>query len=207
MILRAKSVTKKFRDGRCGLEASSLKVETGEYICIVGKSGCGKTTFLNILSGMLSPTSGVVYIENKDIYKELSEEKRTLLRNSKIGYMNYGNCLMENLTVWENLIFPIKLKGYRFEKQKLEEILNKLDIAEVKNAYPWQLSAGEYRRVCLGRVLALDTDILILDEPTSNLDEKSATIIADIISELNSDKGIIVATHDKLLMKGKIITM
>lgn len=207
MILRAKSVTKKFRDGRCGLEASSLKVETGEYICIVGKSGCGKTTFLNILSGMLSPTSGVVYIENKDIYKELSEEKRTSLRNSKIGYMNYGNCLMENLTVWENLVFPIKLKGSKFEKQKLEEILNKLDIAEVKNAYPWQLSAGEYRRVCLGRVLALDTDILILDEPTSNLDEKSATIIADIISELNADKGIIVATHDKLLMKGKIITM
>ncbi len=207
MILEAKGITHNFNGRKVILKNQSLYVENNQYVCIVGKSGCGKSTLLNIVAGMLAPTTGAVYLDKVDMYKSLKESKRTTFRNSKIGYLNYGNCLLENLNVFDNIVYPVLLKKALCDKNEILNLLEKLDILGIKNLYPGQISAGEYRRVCFARILALNTEILVLDEPTSNLDEKSAYIIWKIISELQSSKGIIVATHDKMLMTGNIIEL
>lgn len=207
MILKAESIFHNFNGGEMLLENYNLSVANGDYVCVVGKSGCGKSTLLNILSGMLPPTAGSVNVDGVDIYNTLAENKRTALRNSKIGYLSYGNCLLENLTVFDNIIYPVLLRGSPCEKKEVLRILERLDIVNIEGLYPWQISAGEYRRVCFGRILALNTEILLLDEPTSNLDEKSADIIGEIISTLKQSKGILVATHDKMLMTGNIVEM
>lgn len=207
MILKADSISHKFNGRKMLLENHSLSVGNGDYVCLVGKSGCGKSTLLNIIAGMHAPIAGTVYVDDVDIYNTLTERKRTALRNSRVGYLNFGNCLLENLTVLENIIYPVLLKGDRCNNKEVLSMLEELDIASIKDLHPWQISAGEYRRVCFGRILALNTEILILDEPTSNLDEKSADIIVKIISALKQNKGILVATHDKMLMTGKIIEL
>lgn len=207
MILKAESISHGFNDRQMLFDNLNLSVDIGDYVCVVGKSGCGKSTLLNIIAGMHAPVSGTVFVDGIDIYSTLTERKRTALRNSKIGYLNYGNCLLENLTVFDNIIYPVLLKGSRCNKDEVMNILEALDISVIKDLYPWQISAGEYRRVCFGRILALNTEILILDEPTSNLDEKSADIIVNMIFSLRKNKGIIVATHDKMLMSETIIAL
>ncbi len=207
MILKAERVSKDFSIGRQELKECSFTVNQGEYVSIIGRSGCGKTTLLNIITGMLQPTTGSVYIDNVDIFNQLKVEKRTKLRNNKIGYLNYGNCLLENLNIFENIMYPVLLTGRHYDKNEIQAIMRQLEITHINSSYPWQISAGEYRRVCLARVLALNTEILVLDEPTSNLDEKSSEIIYGIISSLRENKGIIIATHDKNLMAGKIIEL
>lgn len=207
MILKADHISKEFSLGRQGLEECSFTVGKGEYVAIIGRSGCGKTTLLNIITGMLPPSTGMVYINEEDMYNGLNPEKRTALRSSKIGYLNYGNCLLENLTIYENIIYPILIHGGKCDRKEVNAILKELEIEGIRNSYPWQISAGEYRRACLGRILALHTEILVLDEPTSNLDEKSAEIIYRIISGLRQKKGIVIATHDKNLVTGKVIKL
>ncbi len=207
MILEADKISKTYFDGRLGLNECSLSVSQGEYVCIVGKSGCGKTTLLNIITGMLAPAAGNVYLDGEDIYNDLKQSKRTTLRNHKIGYLNYGNYLIENLTVYDNIIYPLLLNGRKCESNNIDMILDELEIGNIKNSYPWQISAGEYRRAGLARILALDTKMLVLDEPTSNLDDKSADIILNIISRLKEQKIIVVATHDERLMLGRKIEL
>lgn len=205
MIMRVEQIYKEFLMGRRGMKECSFTVESGEYVSVIGRSGCGKTTLLNVITGMLPPTTGQVYIDNVDIYNQLTPEKRTKLRNNKIGYLNYGNCLLENLTIYENIMYPVLIYGRQCKGQEIKSIMQELEILDIKNSYPWQISAGEYRRACMGRVLALHTEILVLDEPTSNLDETSADIICQIILGLRQKKGIVIATHDKNLMMGKVI--
>lgn len=202
-MLKINGINKTFNNKNI-LNDINLEANIGDYICIIGKSGCGKTTLLNIIAGMMPPTNGNVLLDNVDIFS-LSENKRTKLRTNKIGYLNCGNCLLENLTVYENLKYALLLNKLPFDKNKIKELLTKLDIYNIRNSYPSQISAGEYKRVCFGRILIMDQDILILDEPTSNLDEKSADIIIDIINEIKNKKIIIIATHDPKLMMGNVI--
>lgn len=207
MLLEADKISKTYFDGRLGLNECSFSVNQGEYVCIVGKSGCGKTTLLNIITGMLAPEAGNVYLDGENIYKDLKQSKRTTLRNDKIGYLNYGNYLIENLTVYDNILYPLLLNGRKCEPNDIHTILDELEIGNIKTSYPRQISAGEYRRAGLARILALDTKILVLDEPTSNLDDKSGEIILNIISRIKKQKNIIVATHDERLMLGRKIEL
>lgn len=202
-MIELKNVNVNFND-RNVLSNINLKIKDKNYICLIGQSGCGKTTLLNVISGMLKPTEGEVIIDSANIYDDLNEDKRTLLRNNTIGYLNYGNSLLESLTIYENVLYPLLIQGGKND-EKIHQILSKLKIDNISNSYPNKISAGEYRRACFARVLALDTKIYLLDEPTSNLDDESAKIIIDIIKQLKKDKTIIIATHDKNLMNGKVI--
>lgn len=197
MNLRVDNISKKF--GKNGLKETGFLLEQGDYLCITGQSGCGKTTLLNIVSGMLYPDTGDVYLDDKSIFNDMKEKERTQLRNHTIGYMMQGNSLIPDLTVWQNIVCPIELTGKRADKTEVEKLLERLGIDNICESYPSEISGGEYRRVLLARILMLDTGILLVDEPTSNLDEKSAVIVREVLNEIHVKKGtsLIVVTHDK----------
>ena len=115
MILEAHNISKSF--GKNGLPPVDITLSDGRFICVTGESGCGKTTLLNILSGMLSPDSGHVKIDGKNIYESMSEHERTLLRNGTLGYMAQGNSLIPELTVWQNIVCPLELYGRKYDKK------------------------------------------------------------------------------------------
>lgn len=186
--------------GKNGLNPVSFSLNNGEYLCITGESGCGKTTLLNIISGMLRPDSGEILVYGKNIFTELSEKERTKLRSTKIGYMMQGNVLIPELDVLNNIRMPVELSGRSIDKSELQKLLEILYITHIQKSYPSEVSGGEYRRVILARTLMLHTDILLADEPTSNLDASSAEIVRDVLNEYaNENHILIVSTHDSLL--------
>lgn len=197
MKIKVENISKKF--GQNGLNETSFCLEEGDYLCITGESGCGKTTLLNIVSGMLRPDSGDVYLGDKSIFNDMKERERTKIRNNMMGYMTQGNSLIPDLTVWQNIVCPLELTGKKADKGKVNQLTEKLGIDNVIASYPAEVSGGEYRRILLARVLMLDTPFLMVDEPTSNLDEKSAAIVREVLNDMHAGKGksLIVVTHDK----------
>ena len=195
MTLKAENISKTF--SKNGLRNSDISLREGQFLCITGGSGCGKTTLLNIISGMLKPDSGDVLLDGKSIYS-MKEKERIKLRNEKIGYMTQGNSLIPELTVWQNITAPSELYGRNKSDEEIFSLTKRLGIDNVVDSYPSEISGGEYRRALLARVIVLDTPLLLVDEPTSNLDEKSAAIVREVLHEEHSrGKGIAVVTHDK----------
>ena len=196
MELKVENIQKQF--GKAGLAKTEFTLKQGDFLCIVGESGCGKTTLLNIISGMLRPDSGNVFLDGRDIYRDLREPERTGMRNTFVGYMMQGNALIPDFTVRQNIVCPIELNGKKADHSKITGLARKLRIEKVMDSYPSELSGGEYRRVLLARVLLLDTPILVVDEPTSNLDERSAVIVRNVLHEAHvRGKSLIVVTHDR----------
>lgn len=208
MILKAEKIGKQYADGRIGLKEQSFTLKQGDNLCIVGESGCGKTTLLNIITGMLRPSTGAVTMDGENIYTQWKQRQRTELRSHRIGYMCYGNTLLENLTVWQNLTAPLLLRGEKLDEAKLTQLLERLELAHLKQAYPEQLSAGEYRRVCLARTLALEPEVLVADEPTSNLDAGNAQKVREILEEVKkSEVSLIVVTHDAKMQFEPVLSL
>lgn len=199
MILKAENIQKTYERAQnniCGLSDVSISISTAEYHCIFGTSGSGKSTLLNILSGMLKPSSGKVYIDNLDLYLE-KEVNRTKIRISTVGYIMQGASLLSNLSVYDNIVFPLEIARRIVDYKLVDDIINKLELTKFVDAYPKEISGGEYRRVTVARTIVTDPQIIIADEPTSNLDEKNAEIIRGIFEDLYLEgKGILVATHD-----------
>lgn len=187
--------------GKNGFDAINLAVEKGQLAGLTGASGCGKTTLLNILTGMLKPDSGTVQIDGTDLHS-LRGKALAALRSQKLGYMMQGNVLLPDLTVMQNMLFPAQLAGKKVQPQQAEALAEKLKITNILASYPSEISGGEYRRVMLARILLLDTPILIADEPTSNLDSDSAALVREMLTE-RRDSGVtlLVATHDKKLLE------
>lgn len=198
--ITVKNVEKHF--GRNGLSNTNFSLKQGDYLCITGKSGCGKTTLLNIISGMLKADSGNVILNGNNIYSSMNERSRTNLRNKKIGYMMQVNTLIPELDIKNNIRCPLELNGRKAKKECILEIAEKLNISNILKSSPSEISGGEYRRVLLARILIMDPEILIADEPTSNLDEKSAETVREILNEYISDKNhiLIISTHDKVFL-------
>ena len=200
-ILRAENISRIYCQNAVSLQALhrvSVTIQKGEFAAILGRSGSGKSTLLNILAGLDKPSEGKVYIDGTDIF-HLSEEKRTLLRREKIGFVFQAYELLYSLTVTEN----IRLPELEANADYVGELLEALGIRQYETCYPDQLSGGEQQRVAIARALINHPPILFADEPTGNLDSKTERIVIDLLKNLAEKYGtsILMVTHNEDLVK------
>ena len=184
------------------LKGIDFTVEQGEFIGIMGRSGCGKTTLLKIIGTIDRPTKGKLYYENTDVRK-LKSGGLAQLRRNKMGFVFQEFNLMNNLSVEENIMLPMMLNKAKY--REMREVVNKnanlLEIAALLKKYPYELSGGEKQRVAIARALSNNPDIILADEPTGNLDMPSALNIMDYFTKINQENGkaIVMVTHDPLV--------
>ena len=177
----------------------SISIDKGEFVVISGPSGSGKTTLLNIIGGLDQATSGEVRLAGQ-IISGLPEKKLSTIRRDAIGFVFQAYNLVPVLTARENVEYIMKLQGYPKEAcvARVHEVARKLDIEELLEKLPNQLSGGQQQRVAVARAVATKPKLILADEPTANLDSKSAARLMDMMQQLNEDEGvtIIFASHD-----------
>lgn len=174
---------------------------SGDFTLIYGESGSGKSTLLSILAGVGDLASGSVELDGQPLFS-LSDEGLSYLRNKRIGYVPQGVSALSNFTVVENIRLGADLYDSNVDEEWLQEILENLSIAHLVDEYPANLSGGELRRVAIARALVNKPDLIIADEPTSNLDEDNSMKVFSLLNRL-AKKGtaVIVATHDRNALK------
>jgi len=199
-MIEVKEIVKKYGD-KTVLQKLSLSVERGEIVLIEGESGVGKTTLLNIISGIDLPDEGSVVIDGKNIVK-MSEDERAKLRLNMIGIIFQTYNLIEELNVEENIALPLRLAGKKW-KEKVEELMEFLDISDLKGKRINMLSGGERQRVAIARALANDPRIILADEPTSNLDDRNTERVIEIFRRIREkyNATIVIASHDPRIVK------
>lgn len=182
----------------------SLSIAAGEFVCLVGKSGCGKTTLLSLLSGLERPTVGRAMLDGVDI-TSATEDELAIFRRNKVGFIFQSFNLIPTLNAWENValpLFPIKMTS---EERKLRAtaLLEKMELAHRMDHLPSALSGGEKQRVAIGRALINHPRILFADEPTGNLDSGTGDAIMNILNRLHEQQGvaILMVTHETELAK------
>jgi lipoprotein-releasing system ATP-binding protein len=184
----------------CVFDQLSFTLTQGELVAIMGSSGVGKTTFLNLLGLLDRPTRGKVLIEGEDV-SSLTERERALLRNRKIGFIFQFYHLLPEFTTLENVMFPLLIQGEKVieAREKARRILEKVALADKLSQRPAQLSGGEQQRVAIARALVADPLLLLADEPTGNLDWSTGQRILSLIQSLHQEKGLssIIVTHDE----------
>ena len=174
-----------------------LCINKGEFTAILGASGSGKSTLLHLLGGVDTPTEGQVIIEGKNIY-DLNDEKRSILRRRKIGFIFQNYNLIPVLTVRENIIMPVLLDGNKVNEKEVDELIERLGLTDRKNYLPNQLSGGQQQRVAIGRALVNKPEIIIADEPTGNLDKKNSEETMALLTKAVKDmkQTLILVTHE-----------
>jgi putative ABC transport system ATP-binding protein len=181
----------------------SLTFEEGEFTAVVGPSGSGKTTLLNMIGGLDQPSSGVILIQGSDIWK-LNSSELTDFRLHNIGFIFQSYNLIPVLTAKENIEFILELQGHprREREQRSLDLLAAVGLEEKKNNRPAKLSGGQQQRVAVARALASRPKFILADEPTANLDSKSAENLLEIMERLNKEENItfIFSTHDPRVM-------
>ena len=202
-ILSGTDLSKKYGDLEV-VKGVSLTIDAGEFVCLVGKSGCGKTTLLSLLSGLEKPTKGRVILNGKEI-NGASEDVLALFRRENVGFIFQSFNLIPTLSAWENValpLFPIKMTS---EERRLRatELLGKMELGHRIEHLPSALSGGEKQRVAIARALVNHPKIIFADEPTGNLDSSTGEAIMDILNKLNRDEGVAVlmVTHEAELAK------
>ena len=202
MLIQTEQLTKKFRTSEVETIAVNnldFSVNEGEFVAIMGPSGCGKTTLLNILGLLDNPTSGKYTLNGKDV-TTLGERDRTYLRRGKIGFIFQSFNLIDELTVQENIELPLtylKIKGDE-RKQKVLEIMRRMEISHRAKHFPHQLSGGQQQRVAIARAVVSNPDLILADEPTGNLDSKNGVEVMNILTELNkAGTTVVMVTRNK----------
>ncbi|GKH20732.1 ABC transporter ATP-binding protein [Bacteroides thetaiotaomicron] len=181
------------------LNEVTLHVEQGEFVAIMGPSGCGKSTLLNILGTLDSPTSGSYFFEGKQVDK-MNENQLTALRKNNLGFIFQSFNLIDELTVYENVELPLVYMGIKTaqRKEKVNKVLEKVNLLHRANHYPQQLSGGQQQRVAIVRAVVTDCKLLLADEPTGNLDSVNGVEVMELLSELNRQgTTIIIVTHSQ----------
>ena len=182
------------------LDDINFKVNKGEFVAIVGASGSGKSTLLHILGGVDKPTSGKVFVDNKDIYK-LNETNLAIFRRRQVGLIYQFYNLIHVLNVKENMTLPVLLDNKKINEEYLNELIHILNLEKRVNHLPNELSGGQQQRVSIGRALMNHPALLLADEPTGNLDSNSSKEIIELLKLSNKkyEQTIIMITHDQKL--------
>lgn len=200
-ILRTENLCKFYGEGENEVRAidnANIEIQKGEFVAIVGKSGSGKSTLLHMLGGLDIPTSGKVFIGNKDIF-ELKEEELAVFRRRKIGFIFQAFNLVASLNVWENIVLPIGLDGKEVDEAFVWDILNTLQLEKKVESLPNTLSGGQQQRVAIARAIASKPDIILADEPTGNLDSRTGDEVISLLKMSAKKYGqtLVVITHDE----------
>jgi ABC-type lipoprotein export system ATPase subunit len=207
-MIMLQNVTKKYElgngDSVTAVRGINLEIRRGEFVVIVGRSGSGKTTLLNLAAGLTRPTAGQVTLDGVDLWR-LTDQQQSHTRNREFGFVFQFPSLLPTLTVHENVILPTLFgsNGHRPDVRELAEtMLIKVGLSDKLTAFPRQLSAGQQQRVVIARSLINQPRVLLADEPTSNLDEKTELEIMSIFRALHTTLGltIVLVTHTRQLV-------
>lgn len=200
-LLEVKELSKTYGRGETSvhaLKAASFSVPKGEFVAIVGESGSGKSTLLNLIGALDTPTSGKVFVDGKDIFA-MKDRNLTVFRRRNIGFVFQSFNLIPELTVEQNIIFPVLLDYQKPNQKYLEELLDVLNLTERRKHLPSQLSGGQQQRVAIGRALMTRPSLILADEPTGNLDTQNSSEVIALLKEASRkyEQTIVMITHSK----------
>lgn len=200
-LLEVNNICKTYGSGETAVHALkkvSFSVPKGEYVAIVGESGSGKSTLLNMIGALDTPTSGKVVIGGKEIFS-MNDNRLTVFRCRNIGFIFQAFNLIPELTVEQNIIFPVLLDYQKPDRKYLEELLTVLNLKERRNHLPSQLSGGQQQRVAIGRALITRPSLILADEPTGNLDTQNSSEVIALLKEASRkyEQTIIMITHNR----------
>ncbi len=198
-VLKCENLSKKFGD-LLVLNDVSLEIQKGSFVSIVGASGSGKSTLLTILGGIDKPTTGRVMLDDKEI-SSMTEKELAILRRTKLGFVFQFFNLAPYLTAEENVLLPIMLGGKITEEHRAraKELMEYLGISELKDKLPSKMSGGEQQRIAIARGLIINPEVILLDEPTGNLDSKNSEEIMNLLKRINEEFNttIVQVTHSE----------
>ena len=199
-ILKVQSLCKTYGKGEVRVDALkdvSFSLEKGEFAAVVGESGSGKSTLLNCIGGLDTPTSGQVFMDGEELFA-MKEQQRTVFRRRHIGFVFQSFHLVQELTVEQNIVFPLLLDNRRPDPAAINEILDVLGLADRRRHLPGQLSGGQQQRVAIGRALITRPKLILADEPTGNLDTKNSGDVLDLLTQASRryQQTILMITHN-----------
>ncbi len=198
-LISVKDVVKRYDDRLVVLDGVSLSIEQGDFVTIYGKSGCGKTTLLNLIGGLDRPTSGEIKIDGQSLI-EMTEDELARTRLSKIGFVFQDYNLLQELTIRENITLPLLLSKKK-DGERVDDLLRRFDIEGIAGSAANRVSGGEAQRAAIARAMANGPKIILADEPTGNLDSENALNVIEMFQMAGRDFGttVVLATHDQNL--------
>lgn len=202
-ILKVQKLCKTYGTGEIKVDALkdvSFSLEKGEFVAVVGESGSGKSTLLNCIGALDTPTSGIITMDGNNLFS-MKEEERTIFRRRNIGFIFQSFQLVSELTVEQNIVFPLLLDYRKPKADDIEEILELLGLTDRRNHLPSQLSGGQQQRVAIGRALITKPKLILADEPTGNLDSKNSQDVIDLLTKASRhyQQTILMITHNNSL--------
>lgn len=180
----------------------NLEIEPCKFTAIIGSSGSGKSTLLHCIAGLDKPTSGNVFLDNKDIYK-LNDDKLSKIRREEFGFIFQSFNLIPVLNVYDNIVLPISLNNEKADKKYINNLINKLGLSSQIKKFPNDLSGGQQQRVAIARALANKPSVIFADEPTGNLDSKTANEVMNILKMCVQEfkQTLVMITHNDEIAK------
>lgn len=199
-VLKVEKLEKTYGTGNLSVHALKgidLEIEKGVFYAIIGKSGSGKSTLLHLLGGLDKATGGDIYLEGKKV-SDLKEQELALVRRRRIGFVFQSYNLLEEHTVLENILLPVELDGKEPDMEYIDQVIDSLEIRDKLAYYPDELSGGQRQRVAIARALAPKPAIILADEPTGNLDDKTTGEVIALLkkSARTFEQTIVLVTHD-----------